>query len=128
MIIAVSTHHACAHGKGQAKLFRCLRICLPYFRMIGQTKIIIQAPNDHFLAAEYHAATDLALQFWKCKIAVSSFTMLLNISVVFEYFLKNVCHVSYRVLLQFSLCSAEGLKGFRQLSHFGLDHREFCAS
>ena len=61
MVITVSTHHTGTHGAGKAKFGCGFCILFSYFRMIGQTEIIIQTPYDHFLATEYHTAADYLL-------------------------------------------------------------------
>src|SRR5687768_13595855 len=92
MIITVAAHHAGAHWQRKSKLFCSICVGFSYFGMVGQPEIIIKAPDDHFLAAEFHAAGNITFQFRKGKVPVSTLTMLTNGTVIFQKPLEDICH------------------------------------
>src|SRR5689334_17396769 len=88
MVIAVPTHHACTHWKRETKIPCTIRICFSYFGVVCQPQVIIQAPNDHFLATKTHSAAYSAFQFRECKITMGSLTVLPYRSVILEQTFK----------------------------------------
>ncbi len=92
MVITIATHHAGPHWQCQSKFLCCFCIHFTYFRMTRQTKIIIETPYNHFLAAKFHTAVYFTLQFWKSKITMRSVTMLSDRTVMFYQTFKNICH------------------------------------
>src|SRR5690349_6985414 len=92
MKICVATHHPCTHWCCQTILFRTISISLTHFRMICQSEVVIQTPDNYVFAAEFHPASNLTFKFWECKISVCSFTMLTKRAIIFHETFKKICH------------------------------------
>src|SRR5580693_4580350 len=90
MLVTVPAHHSGAHRGRQSEIGSTFCIGFANLGMIGQSKIIIEAPYDHFLPPKLHAAADLSFQFWKCEIAMRSFTMLPDWAGMLDQSFKNI--------------------------------------
>ena len=58
----MSSHHTGSHRIGQTILCSTFRISLAHFRMIGKSKIVVEAPIEHFLAVEHHMRAEFTLE------------------------------------------------------------------
>ena len=66
----VAAHDARAHRVGHAVLGGAFGVGLAHFGVVGQAEVVVQAPGEHFFAAEHHAGLDFAFQLGKGEVAV----------------------------------------------------------
>ncbi len=91
MEACVAAHHAGAHRVGKSPFGGSFCVCIPYFRMIGQTQVVVKGPGKHLLPLECHIGLNGSLQFRKHKITVSFLTVLSQGSAfIFFYSVKNI--------------------------------------
>ncbi len=83
VVIAVSAHHARAHRCGHAEPAGGLGVNLTNFGMIGESQVVVQAPDYFLFSTENHAASNFTFQLWEGKITVCSFSVLADRAVVF---------------------------------------------
>ena len=76
MINCLAGHHPGAHLVSETKFCCRFRIGFPDFRVVGQSKIIVQAPYQPFLALVHHSAGDFPFQFREKIISVPLFVIL----------------------------------------------------
>src|SRR5690606_27437211 len=86
----VSTHHSTSHWISGAIHGCCFRIYFTYLWVVYQPQVIIQTPNNDFFSTKLHPGAEFTFQLRKCKIAVGSFHVSANRTVVFNQFFKNV--------------------------------------
>src|SRR5688572_8650837 len=84
MKICITTHHACAHRSGKTIVRSGFSVCFAHLGVIGESEIIIKAPNNFFLSTKQHSAADISFQFRKREISMCSFTVLTDWSVILE--------------------------------------------
>jgi hypothetical protein len=94
--VAVAAHHPRTHGGCQAICGGRLSVNFSHFRVIGQSKVIVETPHNHFFPAEFHAAANRALQFGERKISMRTGSVLANGAIVFLNPFENVSHSFYK--------------------------------
>src|SRR5690606_15193851 len=66
----IAGHHAGSHGVRHAEIGSRLSIHRPYFGMIGQAQVIVEAPYQMFFPVEQHPGSNFTFQLRKRKIAM----------------------------------------------------------
>src|SRR5690349_9334726 len=99
MEICITGHHSGTHGRSQSVFCCGFGIYPPDFGMVGKSQVIIQAPNQVFLAAELHPRTDFSFQLREEKVAVKFLGVLSQRSSVLLYLLENI-HEKVSVLIK----------------------------
>ncbi|MNS81574.1 hypothetical protein D3C72_1152880 [compost metagenome] len=55
VILGMSAHHTGTHRIGRSISCCCFRICLAYFRVVGQSQIIVKTPVQNILPVKFHS-------------------------------------------------------------------------
>src|SRR4030043_1543070 len=71
MVGCVSRHHSCSHRISESVLCSVFCISFPYFRIVCQSEIIVQAPVKYFLSSEFHSWRYLTLKLREHEIAIT---------------------------------------------------------
>ena len=78
----------------KAPVFGAFGIGFAHFGVIGEAKVVVEAPYDHLFAAKLHSASDFSFQRWECKVPVCYLGVLAQrAAIVFEFF-KKILHVN----------------------------------
>jgi hypothetical protein len=92
VVVAVAAHHARAHGIGEPPFRGGVGIGLAYLRVVGQTEVVVKAPDDLLPAPEIHPAADGTIQLGEGEVTVGPLTMLSDRSVVLYESFENISH------------------------------------
>ena len=105
MFDGLSRHHAGTHRRSHAILGSRIGVGLPDLGMVGQSEVIVEAPNKHSLAPEIHVGTNFSLELRKRKIAVGHLHVAAKISEILLEFVKYVCH--NKLFMIFKTCKCK---------------------
>ena len=90
MKLGLPTHHARPHGISHSPILGCIGVRFADIRMVGQSEVIVDTPNQHFFPPKHHPIGDVALKLGEGEIPVGILGMLAKWSAVIADAVENV--------------------------------------